>query len=61
MVENVSNRNHGMQNFNIQQAKEPAPAKEQTCFDENDWTTNAANAVGEAFNNMDDFIGLFQK
>ena len=60
MVENVSGINRSMQNFEMPKAQEAASQKEETCFDDNDWTTNAADAVGKAFNNMDDFIGLFQ-
>ncbi|MDO5437224.1 MAG: hypothetical protein Q4F80_03395 [bacterium] len=58
----IVNYNQYAQNIGMQSAKE-TPVKEQNlnCFDENDWTGNAANAIGEAFNNMDDFIALFQE
>ncbi len=36
--------------------------KEETCFTkDNDWKNNAANAIGEIFNNMDDFLVMFKQ
>ncbi len=36
----------------------PIKQKDDTLFD-NDWTGSAANAIGEAFNNMDEFLLTF--
>lgn len=32
----------------------------QNCFFDDDWTGHAADAVGEAFSNMDDLLELFK-
>ena len=40
--------------------KQNSPSLNQTCFDDDDWTTNAANAVSLAFDNMDELINLFK-
>ncbi len=37
------------------------PDEDSGCFDGKDWTTNAANAVGTAFSNMDKFLENFEK
>lgn len=56
------NFNHPIQNSNAQNAF-PLKLQEKNlnCFSDDDWTGNAANAVGEAFNNMDDLIELFKE
>ncbi len=39
------------------------PAKEENlnCFDGNDWSDNAADAIGHAFNNMDLFLARYNE
>ena len=61
-----------MENFNLNrllpfngqmQGKEVPPQQEENtnCFEEDSWTTNAADAINKEFSNMDDFLKMYQE
>ena len=60
MVENISNQKYSIRNTEMQNQNNPVLPENQNCFDENDWTTSAANAVKETFND-ESFFTLFQE
>ncbi len=61
-----------MENFNLNrllpmngqiEGKEIPPQQQENtnCFEEDNWTTNAADAINKEFSNMDDFLKIYQQ
>lgn len=59
----IINYNQPMQSLNKPVNETPLKKEESldSCFNGDDWSTNAADAIGEAFNNMDDFLIMYKE
>ena len=63
-VDNIVNHNNGLssQNTGVKNGSVVSRSSEKNfnCFDDS-WSDNAADAIGEAFGNMDDFLVLYKQ